>query len=53
LEKLGSDSRDLLKSLVEGSEDLSLRKPQNTNSTAECGLACKMLYKFTKVASMH
>ena len=34
LEKSGNGSRDLLKNLLEGNNNLSFRKPQNKNSTA-------------------
>jgi hypothetical protein len=40
--KSGNGSRDLLKGLMEGNKNLSLRKPQNTNMHTACGLASKM-----------
>jgi hypothetical protein len=42
LKKSGNGSIDLLNSLMEGNKNLSLRRPQNINSTAACGLASKM-----------
>ena len=42
LEKSGNGNRDLLKILMKRNQNLSLRKPQNTNMHAACSLASKM-----------